>query len=59
MLAVGAVFAAAFSYAQNAPAAAPVAPAPTLTFLTPVQQGAVLAMNATLAPLNQIGRAHV
>ena len=44
MLAVGAVFAAAFSYAQNAPAAAPVAPAPTLTFLTPVQQ---------------IGRAHV
>ena len=46
MLAVGAVFAAAFSYAQNAPAAAPVAPAPTLTFLTPVQQGAVLAMNA-------------
>lgn len=52
LLAVGAVFAAALSYAQNN-APAPVAPAPALSYLTPAQQRAVLAMNETLAPLNQ------
>jgi type 1 glutamine amidotransferase len=52
LLAAGAILAAAVSSAQNNPAA-PVAPAPTMTYLTPAQQGAVLAMNNTLAAATQ------